>query len=91
MLREMIAADHLPDYRLEEEPGDIIRITPRRAAPVPRPPQIAPATFEAVRALAPGADAYALEAEWRGVWAATGAPRLRDPDRAFLGWVKKRV
>ncbi len=30
MLREIIKADHLPDYRLSEEPGDIIHVTPRR-------------------------------------------------------------
>jgi plasmid replication initiation protein len=28
MLREMIEADALPDYHLEEEPGDILRVTP---------------------------------------------------------------
>jgi plasmid replication initiation protein len=31
MLREMIAADSLPDYHLTEEPGDILRVTPRGA------------------------------------------------------------
>jgi len=29
MLREMIAADHLPDYKLSEAPGDILRVAPR--------------------------------------------------------------
>ena len=29
MLRDMIAANALPDYLLEEEPGDILRVTPR--------------------------------------------------------------
>src|SRR6056297_2597491 len=29
MLRDMIASDHLPEYRLEEMPGDLIRVTPR--------------------------------------------------------------
>ncbi|KZZ28223.1 plasmid replication initiator RepA, partial [Sulfitobacter sp. HI0082] len=27
MIRDIIAADHLPDYQLVEEPGDIIRVT----------------------------------------------------------------
>ncbi|WP_234990328.1 replication initiator protein A [Roseivivax lentus] len=88
-LRDMIAADHLPDYHLAEAPGDVIRITPRRLR-APRPPVLAPETLEAARALVPGADIYALQAEWQGVWAATGAPRLTDPDRAFLGWARKR-
>mgnify|MGYP000002862054 FL=1 len=70
MLRDMIAADLLPDYRLEERPGDILRVRARaprgqgtRAAPGP----VDPGTLERVRAILPGADVYALEAEWRAV------------------------
>ena len=94
MLRDMIAADHLPDYALAEEPGDMIRVRPRAAlveGPGPAPPVLEAETLEAARALAPGWDVYALEAEWRGVWVATGRPRLRAPGRAFLGWVRKRA
>ena len=97
MLREIIRADGLPDYSLAEEPGDMILVTPRAAGAAaviepagPAAPPLAPDTFEAARALAPGADVYALEAQWRAWWAATGRPRLRAPDRAFLGWVKAR-
>ena len=39
MLRDMIAADHLPDYRLAEEPGDILRVTPRGRAGAADPGQ----------------------------------------------------
>ena len=91
MLREMIAADTLPDYRLEEEPGDILRVSPREVVEGPEAPPLKSQTIEAARALAPGADVYALEAEWRSWWAATGRPRLRSADRAFLGWVEARV
>lgn len=70
------------------------RIYPRKgAAPepgAPEAPPLAPDTLEAARALAPGADVYALEADWRGWWAETGRPRLGDADKAFLGWVKAR-
>ena len=90
MLREMIAKDHLPDYRLEELPGDVIRFAPRAPVVEGPPPVVSEAGRDAVRALMPGMDVHALEAEWRGVWARTGAPRLRKPDAAFLGWVKKR-
>ncbi len=96
MLREMIASDHLPDYHLSEEPGDILCVTPRRGGP-PRgpapasPPALRADTLDAARALAPGADVYALVARWQGVWAASGTPRLTDPDRAFLGWVRKNA
>jgi plasmid replication initiation protein len=91
MLREMIAADALPDYHLAEEPGDILRVTPRDALiEAAGTPVLAPETLEAARRLVPGWDVHALEAEWRAWWVATGRPRLRAPDRAFLGWVRGR-
>ncbi len=91
MLREMIAKDHLPDYRMEEAPGDVIRFTPRAPVIDAPPPVVSEAAREAARALMPGMDVHALEADWRGVWARTGAPRLRKPDAAFLGWIRKRA
>ena len=91
MLREIIRADTIPDYRLEEEPGDVIRVTPRAAVLEPgEGPHLAPETLDAARALRPGADVHALEAEWRAFWAGSGRPRLRSADRAFLGWVRSR-
>lgn len=94
MVRDMIAADSLPDYAIEECPGDLIRFT-RRVSGGGRvvetaPPVLSEAALVAARALMPGRDVYALEAQWRGVWAQSGAPRLRSADAAFLGWVKKR-
>lgn len=95
MVREIIKADGLPDYTLVEEPGDLIRITPRGVVEdgtlMGGGPILSPDTLDEARRLAPGLDVYALEAEWRGVWAATGRPRLRSADKAFLGWVRKRV
>ena len=89
MLRESIRADNLPDYVFTEEPGDILCVTPRAAVIEPgEGPVLAPDTLEAARRLRPGEDVYALEARWRGVWAATGRPRLRAPDKVFLGWLK---
>ena len=93
MLRDMIAADHLPDYAMEEQPGDLIRFTPKGQmveAPA-TPPRLSEAALERARELRPGWDVYALEADWRAVWARSGAPKLRSPDAAFLGWVKKRA
>jgi plasmid replication initiation protein len=91
MIRDMIAADNLPDYQLEEVPGDMLRVTPRRLVEeAARGPGLRPETLEAARDLMPGWDVYALEAEWRGVWQVSGRPPLRSPDKAFLGWVKKR-
>ncbi len=91
MLREMIRENRLPDYLLSEEPGDMLRVTPRAAVILPgEGPHLKPETLDQARALRPGEDVHALVAEWRSWWAATGRPRLRSADRAFLGWVKVR-
>ena len=92
MLRDMIAADALPDYHMAEEASDMIRFDLRDGVieQVP-PPLLAAETLDAARAMVPGADVYALLAEWHSVWHATGSPRLRAPDRAFLGWITKRA
>lgn len=91
MIRDMVAEDHLPDYRLAEEPGDILRVTRRDLVILPgEGPLLKSATLETAREMMPGWDVHALEAEWKGVWVATGRPKLRAPDAAFLGWLKKR-
>ncbi len=93
MIRDMIQAQPLPDYAMEELPGDLIRFSQKHAMTEPGAldaPILKPATLERARDLMPGADVYALEAEWRAMWARSGRPRLRQADAAFLGWVKKR-
>lgn len=91
MIRDMIATDHLPDYSLREEPGDILCVTRRDTVVLPgEGPVLRAATLEEARALMPAQDVYALEAEWRDVWARTGRARLRSADAAFLGWLRKR-
>ena len=88
MLREMIAKDHLPDYQMREEPGDLIRFSLREGVvEVVPPPLLKADTLERARDMMPGSDVHALEAEWRGYWVSTGRPKLRSPDRAFLGFV----
>ena len=92
MVREIIKADKIPDYVLSEEPGDIIRITPRDIVIEPGTgPQLSVDALDEARYILPGEDIYALEAEWRTWWATSGRPKLRSADRAFLGWVRKKV
>lgn len=89
-LRAMIAANHLPDYDLEEAPGDMLVVRRRSVveADAPRP---SPEALEAARRIAPGWDVHALEADWRTFWAETGRARITSPDKAFLGWVRTRT
>ena len=89
-MRRMIAEDHLPDYHLAEAPGDILRVSRRDVVTEPGGPVLSPEAMQAARDLAPGADVYALEAEWRAFWHGSGRPRLGNADRAFLGWVRSR-
>lgn len=91
MLREIVKADSLPDYTLVEEGGDVFLFTPRKV-PVARhtAPRISPEALDQARALAPGMDVYALEAEWQGWWESSGRTKLRSADAAFLGWVRKK-
>ncbi len=94
MLRDMIASANLPDYHMEELPGDLIRFSLRGRVLEGAPgaaPVLSEAALNRARALMPGWDVYALEAGWRDVWVQSGAPRLRSADAAFVGWVKKRA
>jgi len=92
MLRDMIQANHLPDYEMEEEAGDMIRFTRRTLIEDgPEAPPLSAQAIEAARAILPGADVYALEADWRAFWAASGRPKLRAADAAFVGFVKMRA
>tara|TARA_R110002167_G_scaffold366392_1_gene595691 strand:+ start:7761 stop:8723 length:963 start_codon:yes stop_codon:yes gene_type:complete len=91
-LRRMIVDDNLPDYEMAEDEGDVMVITRRRLVEdSPRLPSFGAETLDAARAMAPGWDIYALEAEWRGFWIASGRQKLRSPDKAFLGWLQGRI
>lgn len=92
-IRRMILDAGLPDYRLEEEPGDIIRVTRLSLAEddSDRPAPIGPETVDRLREIAPGWDAYALIAEWEGFWRQSGRKPLRRPEAALLAWAKGRV
>jgi hypothetical protein len=90
-IRRMISDANLPDYDLHEGADDILYVTRRDVVVAPGSgPQLSQDALEAARALVPGEDVYALEAEWRSWWIATGAPPLRNADAAFVGWVTVR-
>jgi len=90
-LRRMIVDENLPDYTISEAPGDVIVFRRRRKMSVGAGPVLSAQALEHARALDPGADIYALEADWRSWWDETGRPRLGNADAAFLGWVKARI
>jgi plasmid replication initiation protein len=90
-LRRMVEDANLPEYDLTEAEGDLMRFTRRAAVVDPvGAPVLSPEALDEARRLIPGADVYALEADWRGWWAESGRKRLGNADAAFLGWVKTR-
>ena len=95
MLRDVIEAGNIPDYRLALDAEDLLWVMPQAVVEAEAPGTtlgpLAEATMARARGLARGWDIYALEAEWRGFWARSGRPRLRSPDKAFLGWLDKRL
>lgn len=96
-LRRMCADGHLPEYEMVEVSGDMMQFERRsavieeEAALIQGAPVLSSGAYEEARVLAPGWDIYALEAEWRTWWAASGRKRLSAPDRAFVGWLARRI
>ena len=88
-LREAAEAGRVPDYEIGLE-DDLVTVRRVRLPGTAAFPVFSPRTLERARELAPGADVYALEAEWRAFWDGTGRPRLAAPAAAFLGWVRAR-
>ena len=92
MIREMVAQNHLPDYEIRLDERDIFHVTPRAlvldADPLPR---LVEGAHAEARAVAPGYDIHALEADWRAFWVASGRPTLRSPTRAFVAFCAKRA
>lgn len=91
MIRDMVKADHIPDYVLEIEPGDLVQVCPRNAVLDESGPLLSLEVYETARTVAPGFDVYALEADWRRYWNASGRPRLRSPAKAFVAYCAKRA
>jgi plasmid replication initiation protein len=91
MLREMIEADALPDYHLEEEPGDILRVTPRDAViEAAGRPMLASATYEVAREIAPAG----MSTRWRPNGAPGGsrrAARASIPRQGVSGLASARI
>jgi plasmid replication initiation protein len=96
MIRDIAEEDGLPDYRLAVMDGDIVFVRPRPGAfgaafGAGEGPALGPEAHDRARALLPGADVHALEADWRRFWAGSGRPRLRSPEAAFLAFVRARA
>jgi hypothetical protein len=90
------AHGHIPDYSVELD-RDAVIFRNREAwwekhnKSAADFPVLSTETFNDARIVAPSLDPYVLEQEWRDMWDATGRPALQDPNKAFLGFCRKRA
>jgi len=92
IVEEDLRFQHMPDYSVTLESGDMVVFRNRGSVPVPAedPKTVGvgalnPETYNDARIVAPGWDVYHLEREWRD-WI-TEPPR--DPAAAFIGFCRK--
>ncbi len=94
-MKLMTEGDHLPDYAVSLVEENSVVFT-NRGTMHPKIeerqdfPTFDPETYNDARIVAPGYDVYYLEREWREWWADSGRPPLTDPDKAFIGFCKRR-
>jgi plasmid replication initiation protein len=87
---------HIPDYVIILE-DDTVRFFNRDT--MPKTPAVSDEsdslcleneTYNEAKIVAPGYDIYQLEQEWREFWIDSGKPPLQNPDKAFIGFCRKR-
>ena len=94
MIRDMAEEDGLPDYRLALGDGDLVLVRPRAggARGGGEGPRLGAAGARpGAGGWRRGSTRYALEADWRRFWHASGRPRLGSADAAFLAFVRSRA
>lgn len=94
MVRALVTEDHLPDYSVSLEEGDMVvfrnRLLLKPVAPEVTYPRLDPEAYHFAKQVAPGYDVYALEQEWRDWWVSSGMPELGSPGKAFVGFCRAR-
>jgi plasmid replication initiation protein len=97
MIRDLCKQDHLPDYQSELD-GDTVIFRNREAwweskHPKAGYPVLDTETFSDAKPFAVKLrqDVYALEQDWREWWDESGRPPLSDPDKAFIGFCRRRA
>lgn len=88
---------HIPDYSVELEGGDMVIFRSRGTIPSysnhgednHNLPYISIEAYEEARVVAPGWDVYVLEQEWRNWMREWNTETPRDADAAFVGFCRK--
>lgn len=96
LVKSLAENDHLPDYfvTLENNKVTFKNRNSQNANTLNRNytlfPHLDTETYRYARMVAPSYDVYALEREWQDWWLRSGKPPMKSPDRAFIGFCKKR-
>lgn len=95
-MKDLAKGDHLPDYAVSMDNGDVLTFRNRSAIKeleskdIAGFPVLESETYHDARIVAPGYDIYWLEQEWRNWWVESGKPVLQYPDKAFIAFCKRR-
>lgn len=96
MIRELVQGDHLPDYSVAIEDNKVVFKNREKWWEDNQPKQqynypiLDPEAFNDAKTVAPSYDVYYLEQDWRSWWVESGCPPLVNPDKAFIGFCKRR-
>lgn len=96
LLKDLVEGDHLPDYSVTIEKDKVIFKNREKWWENGKPKQeynfpiLDPETFNDAKTVAPSYDVYYLEQDWRDWWVDSGCPPLVNPDKAFIGFCKRR-
>lgn len=96
LLKELAKNNHLPDYIVELNENDTATFINRaniKPAVTFSPqdiPRLDDDVFHDARLVAPGWDVHYLKTEWLAFWDDSGRPVLKDPNKAFIAFCKRR-
>lgn len=94
-MKALAIGDHLPDYAVRLDTSeDMITFINRSSIKDHRQTEAFPIldaeTYHDARIVAPGYDVHYLEREWQNWWVESGKPEIKNPDKAFIGFCKRR-
>ena len=94
LMSDLVKGDHLPDYSVEVINDQVTFRNRETWWKVQKDKSEAPTldteTFNDAKIVAPSYDVYWLYQEWIGMWIDTGKPIIEYPDKAFIGFCKRR-
>jgi plasmid replication initiation protein len=93
-VRDLVKGDHLPDYVVHIDGENVVfrnrEVWWQNEQARSEAPTLDTETYNDARIVAPGYDPHWLYQEWIDMWIASGKQPIKDVDKAFLGFCRKR-